>query len=260
MAGEQGNLSTLSRVPTRVRREACEINYRTAPCAKRHREGATVNRPSDPGEPLVPRRARLLCGLAACVLLVSGCSGGSPGAQSSDPTPRTSASTPAVSADPLIRGLDVCSLLSADQVQPGSRTDRGPDQPLADPHRGVRRTGGPVRLRRLVRLLHVPGQRRPCSGDPAGPRPAPGPVRGRHRRRGPDRRLLEPHDGVLPQGLHARAGAGQRPRGRCRPRSAGSGGGHRGRPSRPGRPSRDGRPDHGSLRRGRHGGRPRRAG
>ena len=218
-----------------------------------------MNRPSDPGEPLVPRRARLLCGLAACVLLVSGCSGGSPGAQSSDPTPTEERVHPRRVGRPAAPGLDVCSLAQRGPGAPGSRPDRGPDQPLADPHRGVRRAGGPVRLRRLVRLLHVPGQRRPCSGDPAGPRPAPGPVRGRHRRRGPDRRLLEPHDGVLPQGLDARAGAGQQARGRRRPRL--------GRYAAvatevarrvPADPPETRRPDHGPLRRGRHGGRARR--
>ena len=98
-----------------------------------------MNRPSDPGEPLVPRRARLICCLTACVLLVSGCSGGSPGAQSSDPTPRRSASTPAVSADPLIRGLDVCSLLSADQV-----------------HRATGQTGDPTN-RSLTRIAGYDG-------------------------------------------------------------------------------------------------------
>lgn len=76
----------------------------------------------------MPRRARLLCALAACVLLVSGCSGGSPAASSPDPAPRR-ASAPATAAAPLIKGLDVCSLVSPGQVrrasgQAGDPTDR----------------------------------------------------------------------------------------------------------------------------------------
>jgi hypothetical protein len=88
-----------------------------------------VRRPSDPGEPTVPRRARLLRGLIAGLLLLTGCSGGSPSAGAPDPTPRTSAAHSAASADPLLRGLDVCSLATPAQVeraagQPGDPTYR----------------------------------------------------------------------------------------------------------------------------------------
>jgi hypothetical protein len=64
----------------------------------------------------VPRRARLLYGLAACVLLVSGCSAGRAPAPPRDPTP-SQASAPTTTAAPLLRGLDVCSLVGPAQIQ-----------------------------------------------------------------------------------------------------------------------------------------------
>ena len=63
----------------------------------------------------MPRRARLLCGLAACVLLVSGCDGGSRATPSPDPAPTRSSS--GSTADPLVEGLDVCSLADPGQVR-----------------------------------------------------------------------------------------------------------------------------------------------
>jgi hypothetical protein len=77
----------------------------------------TVNLPSDPREPFVPRPARLLCGLAASLLLVTGCSGGSASTGPSGSTPRKTASVPAASSDPLLQGLDVCKLATPAQVR-----------------------------------------------------------------------------------------------------------------------------------------------
>ncbi len=67
--------------------------------------------------------------LAAGILLVSGCSGGSPSAPSSDPAPHRSSPGSSTSDGALLRGLDVCSLASPDQVErvggvPGDPTNR----------------------------------------------------------------------------------------------------------------------------------------
>jgi hypothetical protein len=119
MAGELGNLSTLSAVRTGVRGEGCEINYRTAPLAKAGRAGVTVISHPTQGEALVSRRHRLLCGLAASALLLTGCSGSQDpgGAPARTPATPTEASDPAVSSKPLIQGLDVCSLATPGQVR-----------------------------------------------------------------------------------------------------------------------------------------------
>lgn len=76
----------------------------------------------------MPRRARLLCGLAACVLLVSACSDGRATPPRRGPT-ASPASDPTTTAAPLLRGLDVCSLAGPAQVQrvagvPGDPTNR----------------------------------------------------------------------------------------------------------------------------------------
>lgn len=64
------------------------------------------------------RRLRLPSALAACALLVTGCSGGSEGARVHDPDPSgSSTGTPTVSSAPLLSGLDVCSLASPGLVR-----------------------------------------------------------------------------------------------------------------------------------------------
>lgn len=76
-----------------------------------------IVRPNQGGA-LVSRR-RLICGLAASVVLLAGCSGGGRTSAGPDTTPAspTATSAPSVSSRPLVQGLDVCSLASPGQVR-----------------------------------------------------------------------------------------------------------------------------------------------
>ncbi|MEO5711071.1 MAG: hypothetical protein ABIQ59_14775 [Nocardioidaceae bacterium] len=68
----------------------------------------------------MPRPTRLFCAVVACALLLSGCSGDS-ASPTPDPAPsRSSTGSAGAGGDPLLEGLDVCSLASAAQVRRAS--------------------------------------------------------------------------------------------------------------------------------------------
>jgi hypothetical protein len=112
LVGVGGNLITLSAGRTGVRGEACEINYRMVPLAKREVGGGYRGR--------VTRRSRAVLALVAGLVLLAGCEGGSTpsGSASAASSPGSSGPSGAVgTSDPLLSGLDVCSLVSAGQVR-----------------------------------------------------------------------------------------------------------------------------------------------
>lgn len=104
--------------------EACEINYRMVPLANRagRRRADGGVRPGSGGyRGGVLRRSRAVPALVACLALLAGCSGGSsdPSASSDRSSSASQPSGPSGSAgtsDPLLSGLDICSLVSEAQV------------------------------------------------------------------------------------------------------------------------------------------------